>query len=205
MFKKRLGHLLNVLRAFSLCLAPKELNWKLDDTICHSEFLIIVFPVRKKTTFKDVYVNIPRLENKYQDGPAYIISIAKKCPYSECFWSVFSRVRNEYGDLQSKSPHSVQMRENLDQKIRTFFLQGKIRISNFNYILYFNFNYVLLYSENVCWIFIYQMSSVVKPYPTTVKFYMNYLIFLEKIPQRRMKDTVKHLWWCFIAKILNML
>ena len=31
------------------------------------------------------------------------------------FWSVFSRIRNEYGDLRSKSPYSVRMRENTDQ------------------------------------------------------------------------------------------
>ena len=70
-------------------------NWTILSVILNSSSSS--FQYVKKTTFKDVYVNIPRLENKYQDGPAYIISIAKKCPYSECFWSVFSRVRNEYG------------------------------------------------------------------------------------------------------------
>ena len=32
------------------------------------------------------------------------------------FWPVFSRIRTEYGGLQKKSPYSVQMRENTDQK-----------------------------------------------------------------------------------------
>ena len=35
------------------------------------------------------------------------------------FWSVFSRIRTEYGDfgdLHSKSPYSVRIRENTDQK-----------------------------------------------------------------------------------------
>ena len=32
------------------------------------------------------------------------------------FWSIFSRIWNEYGDLRSKSPYSVQIRENTDQK-----------------------------------------------------------------------------------------
>ena len=32
------------------------------------------------------------------------------------FWPIFSRIRTEYGDLQSKSPYLVQMRENTDQK-----------------------------------------------------------------------------------------
>ena len=40
----------------------------------------------------------------------------KKCPYSKFFWSVFSRIWTEYGDLQVKSPYSVWMRENADQK-----------------------------------------------------------------------------------------
>ena len=40
----------------------------------------------------------------------------KSCPYSEFFWSVFSGIWTEYGDLRSKSPYSVQMRENADQK-----------------------------------------------------------------------------------------
>ena len=32
------------------------------------------------------------------------------------FWSVFSRVRTEYGDLLHKFPYSVRIRENTDQK-----------------------------------------------------------------------------------------
>ena len=43
-------------------------------------------------------------------------ALRKKCPYSVLFWSAFSRIRTEYGDLRSKSPYSVQMLENTDQK-----------------------------------------------------------------------------------------
>ena len=43
-------------------------------------------------------------------------SLRKNCPYSEFFCSAFSRIQTEYGDLRSKSPYSVRMRENLDQK-----------------------------------------------------------------------------------------
>ena len=39
----------------------------------------------------------------------------KKCPYSELFWSVFSRIRTEYGEMRSISPYSVRMGENTDQ------------------------------------------------------------------------------------------
>ena len=40
----------------------------------------------------------------------------EKCPYSEFFWSVFSRIRTEYGEILRISPYSVRMRENRDQK-----------------------------------------------------------------------------------------
>ena len=40
----------------------------------------------------------------------------EKCPYSEFFWSVFSRIRTEYGEILRISPYSVRMRENTDQK-----------------------------------------------------------------------------------------
>ena len=40
-----------------------------------------------------------------------------KCPYSEFFWSAFSRFQSEYVDLQSKSPYSVGIWENKDIKI----------------------------------------------------------------------------------------
>ena len=43
------------------------------------------------------------------------------------FWSVFSRIRTEYGEMQSISPYSVWMRENTDQKkhrIRTLSTQS---------------------------------------------------------------------------------
>ena len=42
-------------------------------------------------------------------------TLQKKCPYSELFWSVFSRIWTEYGETRSISPYSVRMRENTDQ------------------------------------------------------------------------------------------
>ena len=35
------------------------------------------------------------------------ISLHRKCPYSELFWSVFSRMRTEYGEIWSISPEFV--------------------------------------------------------------------------------------------------
>ena len=39
-----------------------------------------------------------------------------KCLHSEFFWSLFSLIRTEGGDLFTKSPYSIRMRENTDQK-----------------------------------------------------------------------------------------
>ena len=39
----------------------------------------------------------------------------KKCPYFELFWSVFSRIRTDYGEILRISPYSVRMLENTDQ------------------------------------------------------------------------------------------
>ena len=44
-----------------------------------------------------------------------LLSLRKKYPYSELFWSAFSRIRTQYGETRSISPYSVRMRENTDQ------------------------------------------------------------------------------------------
>ena len=46
---------------------------------------------------------------------SYKETLRKKCPYSELFWSAFSRIRTEYGEILPISPYSVRMRENADQ------------------------------------------------------------------------------------------
>ena len=42
-------------------------------------------------------------------------TVRKKCPYSELFWSVFSRIWTEYREILCISLYSVQMREEKDQ------------------------------------------------------------------------------------------
>ena len=42
-------------------------------------------------------------------------TLHQKCPYSELFWSVSSRIRTGYGELQSIFPYSIRMQENTDQ------------------------------------------------------------------------------------------
>ena len=41
--------------------------------------------------------------------------LRNKCPYSELFWSAFSCIRIEYGEIRSISPYSVQMWEKADK------------------------------------------------------------------------------------------
>ena len=43
-------------------------------------------------------------------------TLRKKCPYSELFWSVFSRIRTEYAEILNISPYSVRIWENTDRK-----------------------------------------------------------------------------------------
>ena len=39
-------------------------------------------------------------------------SLREKCLYSELFWSAFSRIRTEYGEILRICPHSVWTHEN---------------------------------------------------------------------------------------------
>ena len=43
-------------------------------------------------------------------------TLREERPYSEFFWSVFSRIRTEHGEIRSTSLYSVQMQGNTDQK-----------------------------------------------------------------------------------------
>ena len=43
------------------------------------------------------------------------VTLRKESYCSELFWSVFSRIRTEYGEIRSISPYSARMWENTDQ------------------------------------------------------------------------------------------
>ena len=47
---------------------------------------------------------------------ALISHCVKSVQISRIFWFLFSRIRTEYGDFLRKSPYSVRMRENKDEK-----------------------------------------------------------------------------------------
>ena len=41
-------------------------------------------------------------------------ALRERCPHSKLFWSVFSGIRTEYGEIRI-SPYYVRMLENMDQ------------------------------------------------------------------------------------------
>ena len=49
-----------------------------------------------------------------------ILHCVKSIQMWSFFWSVFSRIRTEYGDLRSKSPYSVRIREVRTRKNSVF-------------------------------------------------------------------------------------
>ena len=68
------------------------------------------------------------LEVKLEIDPLSICTnhCVKSVQIRSIFWSVFSCIRDEYGGLLRKSPYSVLMQENTDQKklrIWTLFTQ----------------------------------------------------------------------------------
>ena len=42
-------------------------------------------------------------------------TLCEKCLYSELFWSIFFRIRTEYGEMLRISPYLVRMHENTDK------------------------------------------------------------------------------------------
>ena len=63
---------------------------------------------------------------------AFLITLREKCPYSELFCFVFSRIRTEYGEMRSISLYSVPMRERTDQNKSEYgrFLSNKLHGKN---------------------------------------------------------------------------
>ena len=77
-------------------------------------------------------------------------SLRDKCPYSGLFWSVFSRIRTEYGEILRISPYSVRMRENTDQNnseyghfLHSVFSSRFYHIGNLIFLLMQNINHFL--------------------------------------------------------------
>ena len=79
---------------------------KIESEIGAQEYKIL-YPINsspRKFNKKEVLMNYP------------LDPLREMCPYSEFFWSVFSRTRTEYENKRSIPQYSVRMRENTDQK-----------------------------------------------------------------------------------------
>ena len=50
------------------------------------------------------------------DLMVFVYHCVKSVQIRSYFWSAFFCIRIEYGDLRSKSPYSIQIQENADQK-----------------------------------------------------------------------------------------
>ena len=72
-------------------------RFSLFDTNCLTDFMISLF----------LAAPAPRVQRAW--------TLREKCPYSELFWSVLSRIRTEYEEILRISSYSFQMRENTDQ------------------------------------------------------------------------------------------
>ena len=62
--------------------------------------------------FKHSRLLCSRFLDPFNENVHYVKSVETR----NFFWSVFSRIWTEYGDLLHKFPYSVRMRENTDQK-----------------------------------------------------------------------------------------
>ena len=93
-------------------------SWRnVDYKVCYSLDLV---PSDFKNNRTDYFIEqiilrdvLGSLSNIHVVGVFYENTLREKCPYSKFFWSVFSRIWTEYGEIL---PYSVQMRENKDQK-----------------------------------------------------------------------------------------
>ena len=77
----------------------------------------------------------------------------EKCPYSKLFWSAFSRIRTEYGEILRISPYSGRMWGNTDQnnfEYRHFLRSGYFKVFTFENEMWWRFIWNNL-SEFVSW------------------------------------------------------
>ena len=68
--------------------------------------------------FLDLFGGVFRtLSNIYNEDDTFLTktALSKKCVHSELFWSAFSRLWTEYGEILRISQYSVRMWENTNQ------------------------------------------------------------------------------------------
>ena len=63
------------------------------------------------------------------------IALNKKCLHSAFFWPAFSCIWTEHGDLWNKSPYSVRIREDTDQKSQSKDTFDTALVSSFIFLI----------------------------------------------------------------------
>ena len=67
-----------------------------------------------------VFKIVQMVPNRVKHHNCILLALPEKCSNKTFFWSVFSCIQTEYGYLLSKSPYSVRIQENTDQKKSVF-------------------------------------------------------------------------------------
>ena len=70
--------------------------------------------LRGDNFYENVFADFPNLIKKH--GKESSLHYVKSVYIRSFFWSIFFRIRTEYGDLLCKPPYSVRMQKNKDQK-----------------------------------------------------------------------------------------
>ena len=103
---------------------------------CFTNFFYDILYLRSKPSafpeiywFKSFIIRQARFQRRIEEPVGHLWWSITAWKVSKCvvfFWYIFSRTRTQWEDLRCKSPHSVQIRENADQKklrIWTLFTQ----------------------------------------------------------------------------------
>ena len=99
-----------LLRVYSLSTA--KFMWLFSIiTICSLENI-------RKLSFWSVFARI--LHFRYFQSLKHTSGLRENGPFLEFFWSVFSRIRTEYGEIRSIAQYSVRIQKNTDQKISEY-------------------------------------------------------------------------------------
>ena len=69
----------------------------------------------------------------------YYITLREKCQIRGNFWSLFSLIRTEYGEILCISPYSVRMRESTDQKLLRIWTLHAVISYMFFFLVYENY------------------------------------------------------------------
>ena len=99
--------------------SPNFLVWKFCENALFPQSFHKIFTQRNLVKFRYFMQWEKQMTMRFQH-------CVKSVQIRSFFWSVFSCIRTEYGDLLRKSPYSVRIQENTDQKklhIWTLFMQ----------------------------------------------------------------------------------